>query len=78
MAIMVPLDIESLGVDERLELIDEIWMTLDRREARDFPLSPEQLQEFDRRMEEHRLHPERAIPWVEVRDRLSAHNAILF
>jgi putative addiction module component (TIGR02574 family) len=59
-------DILELPVDERIELVQNIWDSL-----RDVPdaieLTDEQKQELDRRLEEHRRNPATAIPWAEVR-----------
>jgi putative addiction module component (TIGR02574 family) len=60
----------QLSPAERIELAQELW---DSVEAEDMPpLTPEQMQEIDRRIAEHERDPGRAIPWEEVRARLWA------
>lgn len=58
-----------LPVPERLRLADDIYNSIDPV-TDEFRLTAAQIAELDRRMEEHRLHPETAIPWETVRDRL--------
>ena len=61
----------QLSVAEKLDLIGEIWDSIPPN-AEEFDLTPEQMQELDRRMAEHERDPSSAIPWQEVRDRLRA------
>ncbi len=62
-------DIARLPVAERVRLMDLIWETLvDKPEA--LPVSPEQLAEIRRRLEEHHEDPSTAIPWEEFLDQL--------
>lgn len=60
----------QLSPAERVELAQELWDSLDETDLP--PLSPEQMQEIDRRITEHERDPSRAIPWEEVRGRLRA------
>jgi len=53
---------------ERLELIGDIWDSLDERDLP--PLSEDQIQEMERRLAEHRADPEGALSWEEVRAEL--------
>ena len=64
-------DIRKLSVDDRLELIGDIWETLDDADGLDL-LTDEQRQMLDERFEAHRQAPETSIPWEEVRARLFA------
>jgi putative addiction module component (TIGR02574 family) len=64
-------DIRKLSVDDRLELIGDIWETLDDADGLDL-LTDEQRQMLDERFEAHRRAPETSIPWEEVRARLFA------
>ena len=61
-----------LSSGERAEIAMALWESLDepQREA-EFPLTPEQAAELDRRLSEHLTDPSSAIPWVEVRRKLS-------
>jgi putative addiction module component (TIGR02574 family) len=57
--------IEELSSAEKLELINELWDSL---EAQDVPLTPEQMDELDRRIAGADAEP--GIPWEEVAARL--------
>ena len=58
----------QLSPAERVEIAQELWDSVDEVELP--PLTPEQMQEIDRRIAEHERDPSRAIPWEEVRERL--------
>jgi putative addiction module component (TIGR02574 family) len=54
----------------RIEIAQELW---DSIESDDLPpLTSEQRQEIDRRIEEHEKNPNRAVPWDDGRERLRA------
>jgi putative addiction module component (TIGR02574 family) len=61
---MKRLGIDRLGSDERLALLEEIWDSLDQ----ELP-SPTEAQalELDRRLADHKAHPDDAIPWEVVK-----------
>ncbi len=59
----------KLPIPERRKLADDIYDSIDSV-TEEFYLTDEQKAELDRRMEEHRLHPETAIPWETVREQL--------
>jgi putative addiction module component (TIGR02574 family) len=61
--------LKELSLQDRLALIDEIWMSLSDEE-RDFPLSESQKKELDRRVELYEQNPDRGVPWSEVKSRL--------
>jgi putative addiction module component (TIGR02574 family) len=63
-------EIMRLTPEERRELSDQLNATV--AEDEDFALTPEQMAEIDRRIEEHRRDPSSAVPWEEVRDTLRA------
>lgn len=63
-------ELMQLTPAERVEIAQELWDSLDEADLP--PLTPEQMQEIDRRIAEHERDPSRAIPWEEVRDRLRA------
>ena len=62
----------QLSPDERMQAAEELWESVANEPDGPFELSPEQLEELDRRMEEHECDPSSAIPWEVVRARLLA------
>ena len=56
--------IRQLPEDERREIVQQI---LDEFTEFDDELTPEQIAELERRADELRKHPERGIPWEQVR-----------
>jgi putative addiction module component (TIGR02574 family) len=74
-------DPKSLSVDERLDLIDKLWLSIavdaERGDARaaaainlDHPLDPELLAELARRSEEYKRDPSTGIRWEDLREEL--------
>jgi putative addiction module component (TIGR02574 family) len=63
--------IKQLSVPERVQLAQDIWDSL-RPAADHLPLTEEQEQLVDRRVEEHRRDPESAVFWDEVKARLES------
>lgn len=45
------IDIGHLNLDQKLELIEELWESLDARERDAIPLTHEQREELDRRLD---------------------------
>jgi len=72
---MVPslesLGIDKLSVEEKYELIDAIFDSIDGDDS-DFELTAEQKRELDQRRAEHEADPTSGIPWEEVEARLLA------
>ncbi len=62
-------DIDRMTDAEKLDLIDELWDSL---EDRAFPLTPEQMVELDRRMETFDEDIKSAITWDELEAKLIA------
>jgi putative addiction module component (TIGR02574 family) len=62
----------QLPPSERAEIAMALWESLDenQREA-ELSLTPEQAEELDRRLSEHLADPSSAIPWEEVRRRIT-------
>jgi putative addiction module component (TIGR02574 family) len=60
-------DIEQLTAEERLNLIGQIWDSL---QAGDVPVTELQKAELDRRIEDMARDGGRGIPWDEVLDRI--------
>lgn len=65
----------KLPVDDRLELVQELWDSIaEECEQKPFPLTEAQREELERRIRELDAHPERAIPWEEAGERLRARS----
>jgi putative addiction module component (TIGR02574 family) len=67
--VMASIDISTLTVEQRLELLDEIWVSL-YETPQAIPLSQAQREELDRRMDEVDRDGPDGIPWDEVLRRL--------
>jgi len=61
------LGIDKLTVEERLDLIEEIWDGLNTDESV-LQVTSEQREELDRRLDELDAHPERVIGWETIKD----------
>jgi putative addiction module component (TIGR02574 family) len=57
----------KLPVPERRKLADDIYESIERCDDT-APLTPEQIAELERRIEDSRLHPDDFYTWEEVRD----------
>jgi putative addiction module component (TIGR02574 family) len=55
---------------ERIELAEDLWDSIEPEEMP--PLTPEQMQEAERRYAEHVRNPGRASSWEDVKARLLA------
>ncbi|MFO1161643.1 MAG: addiction module protein [Reyranellaceae bacterium] len=75
------IDPGTLSVEQRLDLIDKLWLSIvvdasrgDKRAQEvmdlDRPLEPEVLAELHRRADELERDPSRGIPWEVIRDEL--------
>jgi len=63
------LGIEKLSIDERIELVEEIWDSI-AADASDLPLTVAQQSDLRRRLAEHRAEPQSGSTWEEIRRRL--------
>jgi putative addiction module component (TIGR02574 family) len=61
------LDIQILSPEERLDLIGELWDSL---EAQDLPMSDDQRAELDRRIADVEAGGPKGSPWAEVEARI--------
>jgi len=59
----------SLPVPDRIKLVEDIWDSI-ADEPNDYPLTPAQKRELDRRLESMRKNPSRAVSWTEARQRI--------
>jgi putative addiction module component (TIGR02574 family) len=66
------LDIHGLTVEQRLQLVEELWASLS---PLDLPLTPAQERELDRREALHRAHPGIGRPWREAFDEIQRRRA---
>ena len=64
-------EVMKLSTAEKIELVRELWESIPPGEEA-FELTPEQIQEIERRIAEHERDPGSAVPWEEVRERLRA------
>jgi putative addiction module component (TIGR02574 family) len=73
MAPEVIAELLKLPAGERADLALALWESLDEADReKALELTPEQTEEFDRRLEEHRADPSTAIPWEEVRRKFTS------
>ena len=62
-------DVLALSVSERIQLVEDIWDTIGIS-GHTVPISNVLREELDRRVEEHRLHPESGTDWENLKRRL--------
>jgi putative addiction module component (TIGR02574 family) len=66
-------DLLKLSANERAELALALWESLDETEREaEFALTPEQRLQLDHRSADHDSDPSSAIPWDEVRRKLTS------
>lgn len=68
-AMMKDLGIDRLSVEERLQLLDEIWESLDAERVRP-QLTKAQQADLERRLIDYETDPGAGSPWPEVRARI--------
>jgi len=62
-------EIRRLSPNEKLTLVTELWDDLAAHPS-DLPITPEQLAELDRRMEDFRKDPAKVTTWEAIQLRL--------
>jgi putative addiction module component (TIGR02574 family) len=70
-SLLVSLGIDRLSVEERLQLVQEIWDSI-TPDVEQFPLTDAQREELDRRVAALDAGPTNVIPWEEVEARARA------
>lgn len=69
----LPEDLLNLSVEERLRLVDDLWESI-RENPESLPLTDDQREELDRRLNEHRSDPASAEPLSSVLERIRNRN----
>ena len=62
-------EILELSVAERIQIVEDIWDSI-AAVPEAVPLSEDQKEELDRRLEAYHLNPDAGSPWIEVRERI--------
>ena len=62
-------DVLALSVAERIQLVEDIWDTI-AASGEAVPVSDALREELDRRVEDHRLHPDSGTDWEHLKRRL--------
>jgi putative addiction module component (TIGR02574 family) len=63
------IDIASLSVSERIQLAEDLWDSVAVTDA-NIPLTPAQVDELDRRLDDLERNPDAGVPWEVARARL--------
>jgi putative addiction module component (TIGR02574 family) len=67
-------ELMQLSHSDRLDIAEKLWDSIhppgSALPGEEVALTDEQKAELDRRLAEHERHPERVLPWEEVRARL--------
>ncbi|HET9478569.1 MAG TPA: addiction module protein [Pyrinomonadaceae bacterium] len=64
---------KGLPLPERIELLDALWESI-IEEGYEPPLTKDQAEELDRRLEAHRHNPDDVISWETIQTELKAKN----
>jgi putative addiction module component (TIGR02574 family) len=62
-------ELRTLSPSDKLALVTELWDDL-ASNPEDIPITPEQIAEVDRRLEEYRKNPDLGSTWEEVKARI--------
>jgi putative addiction module component (TIGR02574 family) len=62
-------ELRTLSASEKLTLVAELWEDLASK-PEDIPITPEQIAEVDRRLEEYRQNPSLGSSWEDVKARI--------
>ena len=69
MRTLVEADILELSVPERIQLVEDIWDSIAEL-PESVPLTGEQKEELDRRLDAYHQNPDEGSPWDIVRERI--------
>ena len=70
-ALLKSLGIDRLSVEERLELVEDLWDSIAEEDAAT-SLTDAQRAELDRRLAEYAANPNDVVPWKEVKASITA------
>lgn len=62
-------EIQRLSPTEKLALVSELWDDL-AAQPENVPVTPEQIAELDRRMEDYRRDPAKVTTWEAIKQRI--------
>ena len=63
-------DLLSLSVEERIQLVEDLWDSIATDAASEPPIPDAALDEYERRLAEHDADPGSALMWDEVEARI--------
>lgn len=67
-------ELRALSVEDRLQLLEDVWTSLDEERDR-LPIPKWHEEELDRRMKAFEENPNEGIPWEEFLAKLEARRA---
>jgi putative addiction module component (TIGR02574 family) len=65
-------ELKQLSVEERLQLLEDVWTSLDEDHPHPMPVPKWHEEELERRLNAFEENPGAGEPWAEVRKRLMA------
>lgn len=65
------LNIRDLSIEERIQLMGEIWDSIAEEEG-EFKLTDSQRDEIDRRLASLKANPDQVVSWEEIKARVQA------
>ena len=65
-------DFNQLSVPERIQLVEDLWDSV-AAETPPLPLTPDEIAELERRLDEMERNPDACIPWEQVRADIERH-----
>ena len=71
---VTPIDLSTMSVDERLQLLGSVWESLAQEPER-LPVPAWQREELARRAAEHQRHPDAVVPLEDAVRRLRERHA---